>query len=209
MIKSLTDYLRILLGLVYLLNGTNWFFKIITPYPSMSDFIDYLPPPDIAGAMIENGMMFHLGKGIEVVTGIALLANRLVPLSLVVAMTVTVPVFLIDVFGHSFRLRAFLMGSGSMVLNCTLLMAYYHHFRPMMAWKTAAEADPAKPHAADGGAVADGMGHLCAGLIRPARWLAALMGTVMVGWLLLMVAQYAADPKAIGEVREMTHRPGH
>lgn len=209
MIKSLTDYVRILLGIVYLLNGTNWFFKIITPYPSMSDFIDYLPPPDIVGAMIENGMMFHLGKGIEVVAGIALLTNRMVPLSLVVAMTVAVPVFLIDVFSHSFRLRAFLMGSGSMVLNCTLLMAYYHHFRPMMAWTAQAQAEPTKNHLADGGAVADGAGWICGRLIRPAHWLAALMGTVMVGWLLLMVAQYAADPKAIGEVREMTRRPGH
>lgn len=208
MVKSLTDYTRILLGIVYLLNGANWFFKIITPYPSMSDFIDYMPPPDIVGAMIEDGMMFHLGKGIEVITGIALLSNRLVPLALVVAMTVTVPVFLIDVFGHGFRLRAFLMGTGSMVLNCALLMAYYHHYRPMMAWTAEAQANPAAGHPADGGSVADAVGMLCSRLIRPAQWLAALMGTVMVGWLLLMVAQYAADPKAIGEVREMTRRPG-
>lgn len=207
--KTLSDYIRILLGLVYLLNGTNWFFKIITPYPSMSDFVDYLPPPDIVGAMIENGMMFHLAKAIEVVTGLALLSNRLVPLALVVAMTVTVPVFLVDVFSHSFRVRAFLMGSGSLVLNCTLLAAFYHHYRPMMAWQAQPQADPAVAHAAEGGAIADSFGHVLRLAFKPLQWLSALMGTVMVVWLLVMVAQYAADPKAIGEVREMTRRPSH
>ena len=90
--------IRILLGLVCFANGFNWFFKIITPYPSMSDFVHFMPPPDIVGALIENGILFHLVKVVELVAGIALLTNRFVPLALVVSMSVTVIVFIVDVF---------------------------------------------------------------------------------------------------------------
>ncbi|MBN8832446.1 MAG: DoxX family membrane protein [Sphingomonadales bacterium] len=83
--ERLIPLVRILLGLVYLINGTNWFFKIITPYPSISDFIHFMPPPDIVGAMIEHGILFHLAKGMEVVGGLMLLTNRFVPLALVLS----------------------------------------------------------------------------------------------------------------------------
>ncbi len=204
---KLTDLIRILLGLVYLINGTNWFWKIITPYPSMSDFVDYLPPPDIVGALIENGVMFSLAKAVEVVTGIALLSNRFVPLALVIAMTVTVPVFIVDVFKPVWKLRAFLMGSGCFTLNVTLLIAYFHHYRPMLAWKAAPGLDPGEARVSEGGAVADGLGAALRPVFLPLKLLSAAMGLVMTGWLLMMIAQYVADPKAIHEVRPMTPRP--
>jgi len=206
MTEKLITYVRVLLGLVYLINGTNWFFKIITPYPSISDFVDYLPPPDIVGALIENGVMFHLAKGIEVVTGIMLLANRAVPLALVVAMTVTVPVFIVDVFKPEWRLRAFLMGSGSFTMNATLLAAWYHHYRPMMVWRSAPAARPGSAPVEEGDALSDGLGRLANLLLPILAPLSALLGTTMVIWLFVMMGQYVADPKAIHEVREMVPR---
>lgn len=206
MYDKLLTYVRLLLGAVYFLNGFNWFFKIITPYPSISDFVDYLPPPDIVGALIENGILFHMAKGVEVLTGIMLLANRGVPLALVLAMTVTVPVFVIDVFKPEFRLRAFLMGTGSLTMNIALLVAYYHHYRPMLMWRAQASIRPAEQPGPKPDGLAQGAGML-GQLVLPVLLVpSVLIGTVIVGWLLVMVAQYAADPKAIHEVREMVPR---
>jgi len=207
MLNRLTAYVRILLGLVYLINGTNWFFKIITPYPSISDFVHYLPPPDIVGAMIEHGILFHLAKATEVVAGVALLANRFVPLSLVISMPVTVTVFIVDVFKPEFRLRAFLMGSGSFTMNVALLLAYYHHYRGMLAFTARPDADPSRPDMAGGGGVADALGAIGKPLLPVLLGASALLGTVMVAWLALMMVQYAADPKAIHEVRTLQPRP--
>ncbi|MCW3838288.1 DoxX family membrane protein [Sphingomonas canadensis] len=201
-----TQAVRLMLGFAYLVNGLNWFVKIITPYPSISDFVDYMPPPDIVGALIENGIMFHLAKGIEVVTGIALLANRFVPLSLVVAMTVTVPVFITDVFKPEWKLRAFLMGSGSLVMNVYLLFAYFDHFRPMMALKAAPNLHPDRPQPAEGGAAADLLGALARPAMLALAPIALAMGLAMTVWLSTMIVQHAADPKAIHEVRKMVPR---
>lgn len=207
MTEKLLTLLRLLLGTVCFLNGLNWFFKIITPYPSISDFVDYLPPPDIVGALIENGVLFHMVKAVEVITGLALLLNRWVPLALVVGLSVTVTAFVVDVFKPEFRLRAFLMGSGTFAMTVTLLIAYLDHYRPMLAWRARPNPDPASPAPADGGAVADTFGKLLKPLLVPLAVLSAAMGTVQVGWLLVMVAQHAADPKAIHEVRPMVPRP--
>lgn len=206
MIDKLTTLIRLLLGTVYFLNGLNWFFKIITPYPSFTDFIDFMPPPDIVGALIDHGIMFHLAKAVEVITGIALLANRFVPLSLVVSMTVTVPVFIVDVYKPEWRLRAFLMGSGSLVMNIYLLIAFYDHYRPMLTWKTPPTSNPAIANEVSGGDVAEITGKICAPLMWPLAIIGTAMGLIMVGWLLMMIGQYIADPKAIYEVREMIPR---
>jgi uncharacterized membrane protein YphA (DoxX/SURF4 family) len=206
MIERLITSVRVLLGLVYVINGTNWFFKIITPYPSISDFVDYMPPEDIVGALIDQGVLFHLAKAIELIGGIALLANRFVPLSLVVAMTVTVPVFIVDVFKPEWKLRAFLMGSGALAMNVTLLIAYYHHYRPMMAWRATASGDPARAPVPRSDAAADLVGSAGRRLLPVLAVIAAAVGSVMVIWLLVMIGQHAADPKGIYEIREMTPR---
>lgn len=206
MFDKLLTYVRILLGLVYAINGLNWFFKVITPYPSMSDFIDYMPPPDIVGALIENGILFHLAKGVELLTGLMLLANRGVPLALVVAMTVTVPVFVVDVFKPEFRLRAFLMGTSSLTMNAALLLAYCHYYLPMLNWRSAPSMQPGRIEVPESDNVGQVAGAL-SGLLLPVFTVAsAVLGTIIVGWLLFMVAQYVADPKAIYEVREMVPR---
>lgn len=207
MVDKLLTLIRLLLGTVCFLNGLNWFFKIITPYPSITDFIDYLPPDDIVGALIENGVLFHMAKAIEVVTGIALLANRFVPLALVVGMSVTVTVFVVDVFKPEFRLRAFIMGAGTMAMSLALLCAYLDHYRPMLAFKATANPDPGSPREVTGGATADAFGQAGRLVLGPLALVAAAIGTVQVGWLFVLVAQHAADPRAIHEVRPMSPRP--
>jgi hypothetical protein len=202
----LIRFVRILFGLVCLLNGLNWFFKIIGPYPSMSDFVDFLPPPDIVGALIDNGLLFPLAKAIELAAGIALLTNRLVPLTLVVAMSVTVPVFIVDVFKPELRLRAFLMGSGAMVMNLTLLLAYYHYYRPMIGWRADPSVDPSQAQTAEESPLADALGGVGRRLLPPLLALSALLGTAMVCWLSVMIVQYAIDPKALNAVHPLVPR---
>jgi hypothetical protein len=123
-------------------------------------------------------------------------------------MSVTVTVFIVDVFKPEFRLRAFLMGSGTMAMSVTLLIAYLDHYRPMLAFKTSPNPDPSVPRAAEGGEVASTFGRLLKPLFLPLAVLSFCAGVVQVGWLAVMVAQYAADPKAIHEVRPMVPRPG-
>ncbi|WEK46464.1 MAG: DoxX family membrane protein [Candidatus Andeanibacterium colombiense] len=198
--------IRILLGAVCFVNGFNWFFKIITPYPSMSDFVHFLPPPDIVGALIENGILFHLVKAVELVAGVALLANRFVPLGLVVSMSVTVIVFIVDVFKPEFRLRAFLMGSGTLAMTLVMLIAYLDHYRPMLAVKAKPNPDPAKPRQADGGEFPTVVGGLLKPIFLPLAMLSMLVGLVQVGWLGVMVGQYIADPKPISALHPLQPR---
>jgi hypothetical protein len=198
--------IRLLLGTVCFVNGFNWFFKIITPYPSMSDFVHFMPPPDIVGALIENGILFHLVKAVELIAGIALLTNRFVPLGLVVSMSVTVIVFIVDVFKPEFRLRAFLMGSGTLAMTLVMLIAYLDHYRPMLALKAKPNPDPARALPADGGAFAAASGRLLKPLFMPFAVLSMLVGLVQVGWLAVMVVQYVADPKPISALHPLVPR---
>src|SRR3569833_1621842 len=201
MTARLVALVRLLLGTVLFVNGFNWFFKIITPYPSMSDFVHYLPPPDIVGALIENGILFHLAKAIELLAGIALLANCFVPLALVVSMSVTVTVLIVDVFKPEFRLRAFLKGTGTMAMSITLLIAYFDHYRPMLELKGKSNPDPAiADPAATGGAAANVYGWAIKPLFKPLRSISIAGGTVQVGRQEEKIGQYIAHPKAINQV---------
>ena len=205
----LTDRLahavRLLLGACYLINGTNWFFKIITPYPSISDFIHYQPPPDIVGALINNGILFHLAKATELIAGVALLGNRFVPLMLVVAMTVTVPVFLVDDFTHP-HLRGVLMGTGSLVMNVFLLLAYFHHYRPMLAARAQPHLDPTQAPRPGEGATAAALAAVLRPVLPVLGVVAAALGCAMLAWLLVMVGQYVVDPQPITAVHALKPR---
>lgn len=208
MLEKLMAAVRILFGIAYVIGGMNWFIKMITPYPSLSDFQNYMPPPDIVGAMIDQGVLFTAAKAIEVVVGIALLANRYVPLALVAAMPVTVTVFIVDVFKPEFRLRSFLMGSGSFTMNVTLLIAYFHAYRPMLAIAATPSADPTLAQPVDGGRTGDILGVLLKPLLPVLLVLSTLLGLAMVCWMSVMIAQYVADPKAFYEIRELVPREG-
>src|SRR5262245_44713279 len=130
MLARLTQAARLLLAFEYVLNGLNWWWKVL-PYPSAAD-----PPlpqtPAFVQAMIDTGFMFSGTKAVEVVTGLMLLANLWVPLALVVAFPVTVGIWSVDFFLISSSLRAQLLGWSVLTLNSYLLFAYIGHFRPML-----------------------------------------------------------------------------
>lgn len=184
---------RLLMGIIYTLNGLNWWFKIITPYPSISDFAHMAPPPDVVGAMIENGIMFHMVKGIELLTGIALLINLLTPLMLVAVLPITISVFIVDVFFVA-HLRGMVMGAGSLALNLYLLLVHLESYRPMLVLR-AADGAPLPPDAPN---LADRL----QSIVRPVRPVigvaAILLGAVMLGWMLVMIGQYIVHPLPFG-----------
>lgn len=122
--------LRILFGLHFLVNGANFFFHFFS-----------VPPPQnplatqFMKAMVETGVIFTAVKTVEVVAGIALLANRFVPLALVVALPVSVNIFFVDVFLIGTWFGGWVLGAGTLLLNVVLLFAYLKYYRPMLCAK--------------------------------------------------------------------------
>ena len=183
MLARLTQVARLLLAFEYILNGLNWWWKVL-PYPSVSD-----PPlgqtPPFVQAMIDTGFMFAGTKAVEVLTGAMLLANLWVPLALVVAFPVTVGIWSVDFFLISHSLRAQLLGWSVLTLNTYLLFAYIRYFLPMLVAR-------ASPLGAEVGGVEPQAVSVSAG----ARQVLAVFGIVAValggvtsGWLIVMVAQ--------------------
>jgi hypothetical protein len=177
--KHLVTASRLLLGAEFSINGLNWWIKLITPYPSMSDGA-LLPKGDLLGAMIDTGILFHLVKVVELAAGVALLGNWFVPLALVVVFPVTVNVFIVDVFLHH-RLRGFIMGAGAMLINSFLLLSYLGHYRTMLVRR---------------GAVDDLRAGAAPSALRFTRSLlsvlAVIFGIVMVSWIAAMIVQHFA-----------------
>lgn len=198
---------RLLMGAVYTLNGFNWWVKIITPYPSISDFLHAPPPPDVVGALINTHIMFHMVKALEMLTGLCLLANVLAPLMLVAVMPVTLSVFLVDVFFIA-RLRGIIMGLGSLLLNITLLMAYAGHYRAMLAVRgrmlptTPAEIEERVASEPDLGSL---LIRLVTPLLPALSLLAVGFGVVMMGWMIVMIGQYIAHPLPLSAVMPPHH----
>jgi len=117
---------RLLLGLMFFVFGLNGFLNFIpaptTPMPEAS--------MAFAGALMATGYMMPLIKGVELLCGILLLANRFVPL----ALTLLAPVLVNIVAFH-----VFLAPSGMVMIAVILLLeiylawAYRDAFRPMLA----------------------------------------------------------------------------
>ena len=86
---------RVLLGLVFFTFGLDGFLHFV-PQPDPST----MPPGAVAlaGAFVASGYMFPLIKGTEVVVGALLLANRFVPLALVLLAPVMLNIFLFTAF---------------------------------------------------------------------------------------------------------------
>ena len=112
------------LGLVMFVFGLNGFLHFL-PQP---------PPPDraaaFAGALAATGYMFPLIKGVEVVAGTLLLANRYVPLSLALLAPNVVNILLF----HTFLAPAG-TGMGVVILAVELYLAWAYRdaYRAMLA----------------------------------------------------------------------------
>jgi hypothetical protein len=176
----MTSYLphaaRLLFGIEFLLNGLNWWWKIL-PFPSMSDPLINQGPPFVQ-AMIKTGYMFDGIKIIEVVAGSLLLVNRYVPLALVVAFPVSVGAWSVDFFLIPGSLRAQVMGWSVLLLNTYLLLAYLPYFKTMLVARAPLVESPRPTSGA------------------PLHWSTVVVGLVAVtfglvacGWLFVLAKQ--------------------
>jgi hypothetical protein len=121
---------RVLLGLVFFVFGLDGFLHFV-PQPTE-------PPSEgamaLAVAMMRTGYMFPLIKGTEVAVGALLLANRFVPLALVVIAPVIVNIF---------AFHAFLAPSGvvlaSVLVALEIALAWAHRsaYRPLLTARVA------------------------------------------------------------------------
>jgi uncharacterized membrane protein YphA (DoxX/SURF4 family) len=122
---------RVLFGLAFVVFGLNGFLNFIPP-----------PPPGtmpagaeaFGGALFATGYMMPLVKGTEVLCGLLLLANRFVPLALVILAPVIVNIVAFHVF-----LAPSGTGIAIVFLVLELYLAWVHRaaFRPLLTPRTA------------------------------------------------------------------------
>ena len=118
---------RILLGLILVLFGLNGFFQFM-PQPALPE-----PATNFLGAILATGYLMLLVKALEIGIGVLLLANRYVPLALVLLAPISVNII-------SFHLFLDLAGIGGAalvtLLNTYLLFAYRKHYKPILSART-------------------------------------------------------------------------
>ncbi|GIV57353.1 MAG: hypothetical protein KatS3mg042_0266 [Rhodothermaceae bacterium] len=121
---------RYVLGLMLVVFGLNGFLQFL-PMPT---------PPEAAGrflgAMIETGYLLPLVKLVELTVGVLLLANRFVPLALVLLAPVSVNIIAFHLFLDPAGIAA---GAVVFVLNVFLLFAYKPVYEPMLQAKVDVE----------------------------------------------------------------------
>jgi uncharacterized membrane protein YphA (DoxX/SURF4 family) len=114
---------RILLGLIFLVFGLNGFFNFI-PAPT--------PPPAagaFARALFASGYFLPLLKTFEVLSSLALLSGRFVPLALTVLAPIVVNIF----FFHAFLAPVGLpLALVVLALEVFLAWSYRDTFRPLL-----------------------------------------------------------------------------
>jgi len=114
---------RYLLGLALTVFGLNGFFNFMPPPEFPPEAMSFM------GALMETGYLMTLVKIVEVLTGIALLTNRFVPLMLVVFAPVGVNIVAFHLF-----LAPAGIGPGALVfiLNWYLLFANKDKYEPLL-----------------------------------------------------------------------------
>jgi putative oxidoreductase len=125
---------RVLFGLIFLVFGLNFFFGFLPQPP---------PPPEPAlgfmTGLLASGYVFPLIKGIEIAAGIALLANRFVPLALVLLAPIVVNIV-------GFHLLAPPAGMAIAILLLELYLAWVHRgaFAPLFRARLTGETSEPK-----------------------------------------------------------------
>lgn len=116
---------RILLGLIFFVFGLNGFLQFLPapePSPQSAAFL---------GGLASVGYMFPLIKGTEVVAGALLLANRAVPLALVLLAPIAVNIAAYHVFVEPGMAMVVLIA----VLMGHLAWVYRDHYAPLFSSK--------------------------------------------------------------------------
>ena len=91
----------------------------------------------VAGPFMDSLIAMHIYpavKTLEGIVGAMLLANRFVPLALVLEVPTSVTIFYMNTFVTA-RLSGVLTGPPELGINCALMLAYFQYYRPMLMAK--------------------------------------------------------------------------
>lgn len=114
---------RVLLGLPFVLFGLNYFIPFMPPPP---------PPPEAAmpfiGGLMASGYIMPIVKSIEIVSGLALISNRFVPL----ALTLLAPIIVNIVAFHFILAPSYGLPTVILALELYLAYSYRAAFLPML-----------------------------------------------------------------------------
>ena len=114
---------RITLGLILVVFGLNHFF---------GNFMSIPMPAQAQEVLLSMGYWHTFVKVFEVLAGLALLSNRLVPLALLVLAPISLNIF---VFHVLFDMKGALPGLVVAVLTAFLIYNYFHFFKPFFKSK--------------------------------------------------------------------------
>ena len=132
-IKSLSVVIaRVLMGLIYLVFGLNFFIPFLPVQPAPTGAV-----AAFTGGLFQAGYFLPFMKGIEVILGAFLLAGVFVPMSLVILMPITINIVLFHVF---LAPEGSAVGIVILVLQIYLAWAYRDYFKPLFESKAKAVA---------------------------------------------------------------------
>ncbi|HEY9169980.1 MAG TPA: DoxX family membrane protein [Lutibacter sp.] len=114
--------LRLLLGLILLVMGSNKFFQFL-PMPPMEG-----PPADFFGALFATGYMFPLIAITEISAGVLLLINKWTGLALIFASILSVNIIL---FHLALNPEGIALGAVVAILNVILIYANWKKFKTL------------------------------------------------------------------------------
>jgi putative oxidoreductase len=114
--------LRLLLGLILLVMGSNKFFHFL-PMPPMEG-----PPADFMGALIATGYMFPLIAITEISAGAFLLINKWTGLALIFTSILSVNIIL---FHLALNPEGIAIGAVVAILNVVLIYANWNKFKTL------------------------------------------------------------------------------
>ncbi|MFT3925188.1 MAG: DoxX family protein [Myxococcales bacterium] len=134
---------RLLLGLVFVVFGSNYFLNFLPSPPPMPE-----RALTFVGGLIAGGYVFPVIKSIEIAAGLMLLSNRFVPL----ALTLLAPIIVNIAAVHYLLAPAFALPTVILGLELFLAYSYRGAFAPMLRANVAPE--PAAQHARELGAPA-------------------------------------------------------
>ncbi len=134
--KRITQVARVLLGLVFVVFSLNYFVRFLPAQP---------PPPASAMALLGGlvaSKMLAVVKAIELAAGIALLANRFVPLALTLLAPIVVAITIVHVtvLPSGLGMAVFLVA-----VEAFLAWSYRAAFAPMLRARVAADPLEAPP----------------------------------------------------------------
>ena len=111
----------------FLFHGSNYFFNFFR-FPSGSSVLAH----EFIGAMLHSGL-FAVIKGLEMAVGVALLANRFVPLAAVAAFPVSFSIAYINLFaiGDPFAIMVSIL---VIAFNGLIALGHLDKFLPMLVF---------------------------------------------------------------------------